>query len=114
MKYNEWEGYITLYGAVTLPEVATQKEAAIALAEVMSDEYHIAIEPESIEGIKNTDWYEKDDIPLYTPKRIAKLASDPINIVKYIRGTPILDIYEVNGKTVCTEAIEGTIFGVRY
>lgn len=62
MKYIEWEGYIELNSIVALPETATHKEVAEAIADRIWDEYRVDISADDVKGIEEIGEYEEESI----------------------------------------------------
>ena len=62
MKYIEWEGYIELNSIVVLPETATYKEVAEAIAARIQDEYNFGISANAVKGIEEIGEYEEGSL----------------------------------------------------
>ena len=62
MKYIEWEGHIELNTLVILPETATYKEVAEAIAARIQDEYNFGVSADAVKGIEEISEYEEDSL----------------------------------------------------
>ena len=62
MKYIEWEGHIELNSIVALPETATYKEVAEAIAAKIQDEYNFGVSANAVKGIEEIGEYEEESL----------------------------------------------------